>query len=202
MQHSNNGRTQMSDNDAVAPLTTTIKLPGVNAPWIVIRSNNSAQADAQVNELMANGFGATLGRAQDMLEAQYNTGKGLGARPVDAPQDTGAFAQPAPAEQPQYAAPAPQYQQPAAQPQYAAPAPQQPQYQQPAPAPAAQGATPGAPMVAGMPAKLVSGNKNGRQWQAWADPRPKEVTEHMQRTDDPNHPGLAQGTHSLWKFIR
>ena len=78
-------------------------------------------------------------------------------------------------------------------------APPQQQYQQPAPQ---QNATPGAPMVAGMPAKLVSGNKNGRQWQAWADPRPKEVTEHMQRTDDPNHPGLAQGTHSLWKFIR
>jgi hypothetical protein len=190
----------MSDLDAVAPLTTTLKLPGANAPWLVIRSNNSAQLDAQLNELMANGVGATLGRAQDMIEAQFNTGKGLGARPLEAPQDSGAFAAPAP----QYQEPVPsqpQYQQPVAQPQYQQAPPQQ-QYQQPAPAPAAQGATPGAPMVAGMPAKLVSGNKNGRQWQAWADPRPKEVTEHMQRTDDPNHPGLAQGTHSLWKFIR
>jgi hypothetical protein len=192
----------MSENESVAPLTTTIKLPGVAAPWIVIRSENSAQLDAQLNELMANGVGATLGRAQDMIEAQFNTGKGLGARPVDAPVDTGAFSQPAPqAPAPQYQEPVPsqpQYQQPQAQPQYQQAPPQQ-QYQQPAAQPAA---TPGAPMVAGMPAKLVSGNKNGRQWQAWADPRPKEVTEHMQRTDDPNHPGLAQGTHSLWKFIR
>lgn len=194
----------MSDLDAAAPLTATIKLPGANAPWLVIRSNNSAQLDAQLNELMSNGVGATLGRAQDMIEAQFNTGKGLGARPLEAPQDTGAFAQPAP-QAPQYqepqvqAAPPVQYAQPQAQ-QYAPPVQQQ--YQQPAPAPQAQGATPGAPMVAGMPAKLVSGQKNGRQWQAWADPRPKEVTEHMQRTDDVNHPGLAQGTHSLWKFIR
>jgi hypothetical protein len=192
----------MSENDAVAPLTTTIKLPGVSAPWIVVRSENSAQLDAQLNELMANGVGATLGRAQDMIEAQYNTGKGLGARAVDAPVDTGAYAPPAQQyQQPQVQPAAPiGYAQPQEQPQYQQPAPQQ-QYQQPA-APAPQGATPGAPMVAGMPAKLVSGNKNGRQWQAWADPRPKEVTEHMQRTDDPNHPGLAQGTHSLWKFIR
>ena len=179
----------MSDE---APLTTTIKLPGANAPWIVLRSENSVHLDSQLNELMQNGVGATLGRAADMIEAQFNTGKGLEARPVNAPVDTGAFAQPV--AQPAYAQPAQQ------QPAYAAPAPQQ--YQAPAPAPAPQGATPGAPMVAGMPAKLVSGTKNGRQWQAWADPRPKEVTEHMQRTDDPNHPGLAQGTHSLWKFIR
>lgn len=189
----------MSDND-VAPLTTTLKLPGANAPWVVIRSDNSAQADAQLNELMSNGFGATLGRAQEMLEAQFNTGKGLDARALNAPQDTGAFAAPAP----QYQEPAPapqQYAQPVAQPQYQHQAPAPQQYQQPAPQPA-QGATPGAPMIAGMPAKLVSGNKNGRQWQAWADPRPKEVTQHMQRTDDPGHPGLVQGTHSFWKFIR
>lgn len=188
----------MSENDSVAPLTTTIKLPGANAPWLVIRSENSAQLDAQLNELMSNGVGATIGRAQDMIEAQFNTGKGLGARPVEAPVDTGAFNQPV-AQEPVYAAPqapAAPYQQP--QQQYAQPAAPAPAYQAPAP----QGATPGAPMVAGMPAKLVSGQKNGRQWQAWADPRPKEVTEHMQRTDDVNHPGLAQGTHSLWKFIR
>lgn len=192
----------MSENDSNAPLTTTIKLPGANAPWIVIRSENSVQLDSQLNELMANGVGATIGRAQEMIEAQFNTGKGLGARPVDAPVNTGAFNPPA---QPQYQEPVPsqpQYQQQAPQQQYQAPAPQQ-QYQQPAPAPApaAQGA-PGAPMIAGMPAKLVSGQKNGRQWNAWADPRPKDVTEGMQRTDDPFHPGINQGTHSFWKFIR
>ena len=191
----------MSENDSAAPLTTTIKLPGANAPWIVIRSDNSAQADAQLNELMANGFGATLARAQEMIEAQYNAGKGLEARAINAPVDTGAFAQPAPQAQPQYQAPQPQaqpqqYQQPQQQYQQA---PAQQQYQQPAPQ---QQATPGAPMIAGMPAKLVSGTKNGRQWNAWADPRPKDVTEGMQRTDDPFHPGINQGTHSFWKFIR
>jgi hypothetical protein len=57
-------------------------------------------------------------------------------------------------------------------------------------------------MVAGMPAKLVSGSSAKGPWQAWADPRPKEATDHMQKTDDVNHPGLANGTMKLWKFIR
>ena len=87
----------MSDE---APLTTTIKLPGANAPWIVLRSENSVHLDSQLNELMQNGVGATLGRAADMIEAQFNTGKGLEARPVNAPVDTGAFAQPAAQPQP------------------------------------------------------------------------------------------------------
>lgn|GEM_PF-4066685 len=185
----------MSETD-VAPLTTTIKLPGASAPWIVVRSSNSAQLDAQLNELMQNGVGATIGRAQEMIEAQYNMGKGLEARSMTVPADTGAFQQP--------------FQQPPVDPsrqQQLAPqayAPPQPQYTQPPQQyqPEAQGAAPGAPMVAGMPAKLISGQKNGRQWQAWADPRPKEVTEHMQRTDDPNDPGLANGTKSLWRFIK
>jgi hypothetical protein len=57
-------------------------------------------------------------------------------------------------------------------------------------------------MVAGMPAKLVSGSSARGPWQAWADPRPKEATDHMTKTDDVNHPGLAAGSHKLWKFIR
>jgi hypothetical protein len=57
-------------------------------------------------------------------------------------------------------------------------------------------------MVAGMPAKLVSGSSARGPWQAWADPRPKDATDHMAKTDDVNHPGLAAGTHKLWKFIR
>jgi hypothetical protein len=70
------------------------------------------------------------------------------------------------------------------------------------PASSAAGATPGAPLVAGMPAKLISGSSAKGPWQAWADPRPKEATDHMQKTDDVNHPGLAAGSHKLWKFIR
>lgn len=202
----------MSDD---SPLTTTFKLPGVNAPWVVIRSENSAQLDAQLSELMANSTFATIGRAQDMFEGQFNLGKGVEARGVTAPQDTGAFTQP-PAQQAQQSypqadvsgVPFQQQAQPAPQ-QYAQPQQYQPpqtQYQQqPAPqqyAQPQQAATPGAPLVLGQPAKLVSGTKNGRQWNAWADPRPKSVTDGMERTDDPNHPGINMGTHSLWKFIR
>lgn len=187
-----------------APLTTTIKLPGVNQPWFVIRSENAAQLDQQLNELMSLGIAATVGRAQNMLEAQFNMGAGLEARAVQAPVQQQAPA--APAQQaPQQAYPpadvsgVPFQQQPQqyAQPQQQAYAPPQQQYAQPA-APA----TPGAPIICGQPAKLVTGNKNGRAWQAWADPRPKNVTDGMERTDDPNHMGLMQGTHSFWKFIK
>lgn len=197
----------MSDE---APLTTTFKLPGANAPWVVIRSQNTAQLDSQLNELMASGTFATIGRAQDMFEGQFNMGKGLEARAVNPPQDTGAFtqqpAQPAPQQQypPADVAGVAFQQQPPVQQQYQPPQNQyqpQPQQQQYAPPPQ-QAATPGAPLVQGIPAKLISGQKNGRTWQAWADPRPKNVTDGMQRTDDPNHPGLNQGTHSLFKFIR
>jgi hypothetical protein len=73
-----------------------------------------------------------------------------------------------------------------------------------APVTAAQygGGTPGAPLVAGMPAKLVEGTSAKGKWQAWADPRPKDQTDHMQKTDDVHHPGIIAGTHKLWKFIR
>jgi hypothetical protein len=192
-----------------SPLTTTIKLPGANAPWFVVRSENAAQLDQQLNELMSLGIAATVGRAQNMLEAQFNMGMGLEARAVQAPVQQQAPA--APAQQaPQQAYPPAdvsgvpfqqqpqQYAQQAPAQQYAQP---QQQYQQPAPQAAAP-AAPGAPMICGQPAKLVTGTKNGRQWQAWADPRPKNVTDGMERTDDPNHMGLMQGTHSFWKFIR
>jgi hypothetical protein len=172
-----------------APLTTTLKAPGANAPWVVIRSQNTVQLAQQLAELQANTTFADLARANEAFTAHFTVGGILGARGVDAPQNTGAFA-PAPEQAPEQQ----QYQAPAAQ--YAPPAPQQ-QY---APAPAAS--TPGAPMVAGMPAKLVSGSSARGPWQAWADPRPKEATDHMAKTDDVNHPGLNGGTHKLWKFIR
>lgn len=193
-----------------APLTTTIKLPGANMPWFVIRSENAAQLDQQLNELMSLGIAATVGRAQNMLEAQFNMGVGLEARAVQAPVQQ---APAAPVQQaPQQAYPPAdvngvpfqqqQYQQPINSVYEAQQrAQQQPQYA-PAPQQATAPATPGAPMICGQPAKLVTGNKNGRAWQAWADPRPKNVTDGMERTDDPNHMGLMQGTHSFWKFIK
>lgn len=173
-----------------APLTTTLKAPGANSPWVVIRSESTTQLAQQLAELQANTTFADLARANEAFTAHFTVGAVLGARGIDAPVDTGAFQpqQPA-APQPE---PVQQYQAPAQQ-QYQAP---QQQYQAPAPS------TPGAPMVAGMPAKLVSGSSARGPWQAWADPRPKEATDHMQKTDDVNHPGLAGGTHKLWRFIR
>ena len=176
-----------------APITTTLKAPGSNAPWMVIRSENTSQLNAQLSEIQANGIFAVLAGANEAFAAHFTVGGILGATPLNAPQDTGAFAPPAPAP---VAEPAPQYQQ-----QYAAPVQQQ-QQQYAAPAAPAAGATPGAPIVAGMAAKLVSGSSARGPWQAWADPRPKEATDHMQKTDDVNHPGLNAGTHKLWKFIR
>jgi hypothetical protein len=121
---------------------------------------------------------------------------------VSAPQDTGAFAPqqvtaPAATQQEQFA----QYQaaqNPVGLPQAA------PAAAPTAPATAAQygGGTPGAPLVNGMPAKLVSGTSARGPWQAWADPRPKEQTDHMAKTEDVNDPGLANGTKKLWKWIR
>lgn len=184
-----------------APLTTTIKAPGANAPWVVIRSNNTVELAQQLSELQANTTFADLARANEAFAAHFTVGAVLGARGANAPQDTGAFQPPAPALVAAPAAPTQEEQfaaflaaQNAAQ---AAPAAAPAQSYAP---PAAS--TPGAPIVAGMPAKLVSGSSARGAWQAWADPRPKDATEHMQKTDDVNHPGLNAGTHKLWKFIR
>jgi len=191
-----------------APLTTTIKAPGANAPWVVIRSNTTVELAQQLAELQANTTFADLARANEAFAAHFTTGAILGARGVNAPVDTGAFSQPvvaappaAPTQEEQFAAFL------AAQ-NTAGMATAAPAAAPTAPATAAQyggggaAAAPGAPLVAGMPAKLVSGSSARGAWQAWADPRPKDATEHMQKTDDVNHPGLASGTHKLWKFIR
>jgi hypothetical protein len=184
-----------------APLTTTIKANGPSAPWVVIRSENTVQLSQQLAELQANTTFADLARANEAFQAHFSVGSILGARGVDAPRDTGAFT---PAPQ-QVAAPvaAPTQQelfaqflasQNGASAAPAAPAATTPAY--------SGGGAPGAPLVAGMAAKLVEGTSAKGKWQAWADPRPKDLTDHMQKTDDVNHPGLVAGTHKLWKFIR
>lgn len=171
-----------------APITTTLKAPGQNSPWVVIRSENTAQLAQQLAEIQHNATFADLARANEAFAAHFTVGAVLGARSMSAPADTGAFTPPAVTSTPE-SAPVASY-----APPVAAPAPQ---YAAPAPA-----ATPGAPMVAGMPAKLVTGTSARGQWQAWADPRPKEVTDAMVKTDDINDPGLLNGTKKLWKFIR
>lgn len=200
---------------AEAPLTTTLKAPGQNSPWVVIRSENTVQLSQQLAELQANTTFADLARANEAFTAHFTVGSVLGGRGVDAPKDTGAFG--TPTQLPPNTPPAGVAQDVAASQQElfaqfmaaqntnglptAAPA-----AAPTAPATAAQygggGGTPGAPMVAGMPAKLVSGTSAKGAWSAWADPRPKEATDHMQKTEDVNHPGLVSGTHKLWKWIR
>jgi hypothetical protein len=157
---------------------------------VVIRSNSTSELAQQLAELQANTTFADLARANEAFTAHFNMGSILGARGVDAPQDTGAFT------------PEPEPAAPAVDPNVAALQQQLAALQASQPASSAAGATPGAPMVAGMPAKLISGSSARGPWQAWADPRPKEATDHMAKTDDVNHPGLAAGTHKLWKFLR
>jgi hypothetical protein len=191
-----------------APITTTLKAPGSNAPWVVIRSENTPQLNAQLAEIQANGVFALLANANEAFAAHFTVGTILGAKPLNAPVDTGAFAPPAP----EPAAPAAPSQQElfaqfmAAQNANGLPT-AAPAAAPTAPATAAQygggaAATPGAPMVAGMPAKLISGSSAKGTWQAWADPRPKEATDHMTKTEDVNDPGLLNGTKKLWKWIR
>lgn len=204
------------DNSAI---TLTIKIDGgPSMPWIVLRSDNPAQAEQQLGAIAAGGLADALGRAHGAVNAAFQLGLQLGARTETAP------APQQPVAAPQQADPAwgaPQAQPQWSQPQQAAPAPSQYQatqqpaqqyaqaaangYQQPATQqyqPPQQAPVPGAPMVAGQPAKLVKGNKNGRDWQAWADPRPKEVTQNLPKTDDPNDPRINQGMASYWQFIK
>lgn len=194
-----------------APLTTTLKAPGAGTPWVVLRSENTVQLGQQLAELQANTTFADLARAHEAFGAHFTVGAVLGARGLDAPKDTGAFAPQqvsapaAPTQQEQFAA-FMAAQNPAGLPtaQPLASGPTAPNAYPPAPPASAYdtSATPGAPMVAGMPAKLVEGTSARGAWQAWADPRPKAATDHMTKTEDVNDPGLLNGTKKLWKWIR
>ena len=59
-------------------------------------------------------------------------------------------------------------------------------------------------MLAGVgPAKLVKSQDPNKNWAAWADPRPREVTDLIAaKTDDPNDPRLAAGQAKFWAFIQ
>lgn len=192
---------------AEAPITITLKSgKDFDAAWLVLRSDNPVEAQSMLDALTNNGFGAVLGKADAAFKAEFIAGKGLGATPVEAPQNP---APPAQQENPWAASVPPQ--------QQAAPAQQDPWggYGQQAQAPAQQ-AQPqqagnfggdDAPFLPGlgMQAKVVTGvsKKTGKPWRAAADPRSQQQTQHIQeRTDDPNHPGLAAGTHTFWKFLR
>lgn len=193
---------------AEAPITVTIKTgKGYEDAWLVLRGNNPVEIQSMLDAITSNGLGAVLGKADAAFKAEFIAGKKLGATPIEAPQNP---APPAQQENPWAASVPPQQQQ--------APAQQDPWggYGQQAQAPQAQQAQPqqagnfggdDAPFLPGlgMQAKVITGvsKKTNKPWRAAADPRPQNMTEGIsERTDDPNHPGLAAGTHTFWKFLR
>lgn len=197
-------------SDDTAAITVTLKLEGAGAPWIVLRANDPNQAQQYLDAIAAGGLGDAISRAESSLQAAYNAGAILGARTEQAPSQ-GQAAWDAP-QQPQntiQAAPPQNFEQPQAYGQQQAYPPAQQAYAppaqayQPPPQQAAPAGVPGAPLVQGVPAKLVASKPGAaKPWQAWADPRTQEATAHMEKTDDPNHPGLNAGTHKLWLWIR
>lgn len=188
-------------------VTVTIKGENHTDPWLVVNASSPVELHSMLEALASNGIGAVVANAQTAFRGHLAAGKGLGATPIEAPQNP---APPAQQENP-WAASAPPQQQ-------AAPAQQDPWggYGQQAQAPAQQaqpqqagtfggGGDQNAPMVLGMPARRVTGvsKKTGNPWAAWADPRPKEATQHItERTSDENDPRLAAGGATYWKFIR
>ena len=189
-------------------VTVTIKGENHTDPWLVVNASSPVELHSMLEALASNGIGAVVANAQTAFRGHLAAGKGLGATPIEAPQNP---APPAQQENPWAASVPPQQQQ-------AAPAQQDPWggYNQQAQAPQQQaqpqqagtfggGGDQNAPMVLGMPARRVTGvsKKTGNPWAAWADPRPKEATQHItERTSDENDPRLAAGGATYWKFIR
>jgi hypothetical protein len=163
--------------------TATIKAgTEFDAPWLVVRADDAAQLELNLQVVESNTTFATLGRLAAKFGAQFRLGKGLGAQSIDAPQS-------AVQTMPQYNGGSMAEAQ--TMPAYTAPAPV-------AAAPAA-GAPAGVPMILGVPAKWIDKGS----WKAWADPRPQHETgPEKLKTEDPSHPGLAGGTHKFWKFVR
>jgi hypothetical protein len=153
---------------------------GYDAPWLTIGSDDAGELEMLLQTLERNTTFATLGRLAANFAGQFNLGKGLGATNIAAP-----VSEPVPS----YAGGTMAAAQPAIATQ---------QYAQPV-APAAPAAPAGVPMILGIPAKWIDKGS----WKAWADPRGQgETGPEKLKTDDPNHPGLAQGTHKFWKFVR
>ena len=185
-------------------VTVTIKGENHTDPWLVVNASSPVELHSMLEALASNGIGAVVANAQTAFRGHLAAGKGLGATPIEAPQNP---APPAQQENPWAASVPPQ--------QQAAPAQQDPWggYSQQAPAQQAQPQQAGnfggddAPFLSGigMQAKVITGvsKKTNKPWRAAADPRPQNMTQGItERTDDPNHPGLAAGTHTFWKFLR
>lgn len=187
-------------------VTVTIKGENHTDPWLVVNASSPVELHSMLEALASNGIGAVVANAQTAFRGHLAAGKGLGATPIEAPQNP---APPAQQENPWAASVPPQ--------QQAAPAQQDPWggYNQQAQAPAQQaqpqqaGTFGGddAPFLSGlgMQAKIVTGvsKKTGKPWRAAADPRPQNMTQGItERTDNPDDPRLAQGTATFWRFLR
>ena len=179
-----------------AKLTVTLKSEQHNGPWIVVRGDNPVELQSMLEAISSNGLGAVVANADTAFKAGINVGGQLGATPVEAPQNPQT-------PEPQQGSPWEQTPQAA---QQGSPWGQAPQQQaESAPMQAGSFDNGGAPMVLGMPARKVTGTskRTGRPWAAWADPRPKEATQHIsEKTDDPNDPRLAAGQAAFWKFVQ
>lgn len=171
-----------------------------DAAWLVVRGDTPVEIQSDLAAIEQNGLGAVIASADKAFKAAHAAGSTLGATPVAAPVNSAA----PPAQQAEQSNPWQSAQQPQ---QDANPwgqsQGQRPQWGQP-PSQSGQTFDSGqAPIVLGMPARAVTGasKKTGKPWSAWADQRPKEVTQNIQdRTDDPNDPRLAQGTATFWKW--
>jgi hypothetical protein len=208
----------MTHNEA--PLSVNFKPHGGHdAPLVTVRASNPDEMVQYLNAMADGELFDAVGRANAALTAKYELGKGVGAVTEQAaPQQQAPADHMAPTSpQPEWSVPQQQQAPPVAPPQaasqwgqpqqaapagYAAAGPATP----PPPAQPTPGSVPGAPMTPFGPAKLVQSKPGApKPWQAWADPRPAAATQHIGdegKTSDPQHPGLAAGTHKLWAWVR
>lgn len=188
----------MPNNEA--PLSVTMKPhTGYDAPLFTIRADTPDELQTRLAAIEQGGILDTIGRIAASFGAKFQLGSQLGGTTMGDPvqaqpvaPDAGSWG--APADNPANGWGG----------QTAQPVQQQP-VQQPytPPAPAAQAAMPGAPMILGMPAKMVNSKPGAqRAWRAWADPRPQSaIAQGAEKTNDPNDPRLASGQASFWAFI-
>lgn len=196
-------------------VVTVKSAAGPSSPWLVIGADDVQSLQQNLRAAESVGITADIGRLSALFQNGTALGSTLGATAIDPEpaQDNGQWGQGTGGGDPwggqQQATP------PASDNPWgssAGPAAQPPQQgawggqQAPAPAPQADaaGQVGPPPMVLGQPAKHIGPKvgKNGKTWEAWADPRPKALTQHIQdRTDDPNDPGLASGAKVFWRFI-
>ncbi|MCQ9385086.1 hypothetical protein [Brevibacterium moorei] len=185
---------------------------GYEAPWLVVSGDTPIEAQTTLQAVIENGLPALVGQASQAFQGMEAAGANLGATPVQAPGNQ-------PQQGSQWAqTPAPQVQQQqqsmgqAAWPQppqqqgnpFGQQVQQQGGFQQPQQGAGAFGGEE-PPMTPFGPARKVTGTSKYGPYAAWADPRPREQTQHLGReasTKDPQDPGLLNGTKKFWLMIK